>query len=180
MNNLATSAKRLADLVERQAASGLITNDLIRAAGEVQFAVNSEAAKAEFKNVTPSPQTQTPALYQRRPVPDVNNIGWTVVAEEDIPHYQRQGQDIRALVVADPAPQMHVKPLTTRAVASHMMQLNEFDQRKVITGMGLDVPDAASMLDYQVALAAVKLAGEQGRLEEMDRDIRSALATEGK
>lgn len=57
MNNLATSAKRLADLVERQAASGLITNELIRAAGEVQFAVNSEAAKAEFKYDTPAPSS---------------------------------------------------------------------------------------------------------------------------
>ena len=65
MNNLATSAKRLADLVERQAASGLITNDLIRAAGEVQFAVNSEAAKAEFKNVTPAPQTHSRGYQER-------------------------------------------------------------------------------------------------------------------
>lgn len=50
MTNLATSAKRLADLVERQAASGLITNDLIRVAGEVQFALNTQATEAKSQS----------------------------------------------------------------------------------------------------------------------------------
>ena len=49
-----------------------------------------------------SPSQSAPALYQRLPSPDVLGNGWIEVRAEDIHHYKKVGQQIRALY-PDPA-----------------------------------------------------------------------------
>ena len=171
MNNLATSAKRLADLVERQAASGLITNDLIRAAGEVQFAVNSEAAKAEFKNVTPAPQTHVDVEDVREQklativapdngTPDevlsyVLECAKAWVPEARIIGNARAG-DIARAIEALPSPQMHVKWPEFGSFGSATAMMDVIDERlrqQSVEGWSLEHDDAHSSGEMAAAAA---------------------------
>lgn len=45
-------------------------------------------------------QEHKPVRFQRRPPNDVNGVGWIEVEEDDIPHYRRAGNEIRALYLA--------------------------------------------------------------------------------
>jgi hypothetical protein len=70
----------------------------------------------------------------------------------------------------------HRKPASTvRQVAAKMLAINEYDQREVARRLGLHEAEDDGKLDYEAALAAVRRAGERGRLGDLDFALDSLL-----
>lgn len=57
---------------------------------------------------------------------------------------------------------------TVRSVAIKILALGEKDQRRVITGLGLDEEGDQGLQDYEFALAAVKRASARGQLQQLN------------
>ncbi len=62
-----------------------------------------------------------------------------------------------------------------RSVTFKMFKLNEHEQRQVIVNLSLDEEGDRDMKDYEVAIAAVKRASEQSRLDQLDKEIDAIL-----
>lgn len=60
---------------------------------------------------------------------------------------------------------------TVRSVAIKILALGEKDQRRVITGLGLDEEGDQGLQDYEFALAAVKRAFTRGKLQQLNDAI---------
>jgi hypothetical protein len=68
------------------------------------------------------------------------------------------------------------KPASTvRQVAAKMLSIREYDQRRVVKRLGLREAEDDGKLDYEAALAAVRRAGDRGRLEELDLELDAFL-----
>jgi hypothetical protein len=59
----------------------------------------TEAAISAYLAASPKGQAEAVAWQRKHPTE-----GWLEVRESDIPHYEQQGQEIRALTVLSPAP----------------------------------------------------------------------------
>ncbi|MFK7974814.1 MAG: metallophosphoesterase [Halioglobus sp.] len=61
--------------------------------------------------------------------------------------------------------------LNVRSLAVKMLSLREHEQRKIIIELGLDQDGDQSLLDYELALTAIRRAEERGELEALDAAI---------